>query len=306
MIALVNYAKFGKNSRFRNNISEQELRELSSEKLTNLVKQIWNYPYEIFFYGKDFSNFQEEIKKYIEKETQIIPEPSIFPEPDTQGKVYFAHYDMVQAEMTKVGKAQKVNTDNFGKINVFNEYFGRGLSSIVFQELRESQSLAYSATVSYNANAIQNKHDYVTTYIGTQPDKLQQAIESIQKLMGKLPQIENQFQNARKNVLKRLAIARAILKDAPILILDEATSALDNEPERLVQEALERLMKNRTTLLIAHRLSTVENADRIVVLGQGRVVESGSHTELLAKNGVYARLHSLQIESAPENEGSQA
>lgn len=208
MIALVNYAKFGKNSRFRNNISEQELRELSSEKLTNLVKQIWNYPYEIFFYGKDFSNFQEEIKKYIEKETQIIPEPSIFPEPDTQGKVYFAHYDMVQAEMTKVGKAQKVNTDNFGKINVFNEYFGRGLSSIVFQELRESQSLAYSATVSYNANAIQNKHDYVTTYIGTQPDKLQQAIESIQKLMGKLPQIENQFQNARKNVLKQLATGR--------------------------------------------------------------------------------------------------
>ncbi len=93
---------------------------------------------------------------------------------------------------------------------------------------------------------------------------------------------------------QRLAIARAILKDAPILILDEATSALDNESERLVQGALENLMQKRTTLVIAHRLSTIEKADRIVVLGEGRVLESGTHDELLVKNGAYARLHSLQ------------
>lgn len=93
---------------------------------------------------------------------------------------------------------------------------------------------------------------------------------------------------------QRLAIARAILKDAPILILDEATSALDNESERLVQEALEHLMADRTTLVIAHRLSTIERADRIVVLVQGRVVESGRHQDLLAQDGVYAKLHQAQ------------
>lgn len=93
---------------------------------------------------------------------------------------------------------------------------------------------------------------------------------------------------------QRLAIARAILKDAPILILDEATSALDNESERLVQGALENLMQKRTTLVIAHRLSTIEKADCIVVLGEGRVLEAGRHGELLAKNGAYARLYSLQ------------
>lgn len=94
---------------------------------------------------------------------------------------------------------------------------------------------------------------------------------------------------------QRLAIARAILKNAPILILDEATSALDNESERLVQEALERLMQGRTTLVIAHRLSTIEGADCIAVLAGGRLVESGRHADLLAKNGTYAQLYRLQF-----------
>ncbi len=98
---------------------------------------------------------------------------------------------------------------------------------------------------------------------------------------------------------QRLAIARALIKDAPILILDEATSALDNESERQVQVSLERLMKGRTTLVIAHRLSTVQNADRIVVLDHGRIVEQGSHTALLAQDGLYAALYKMQFNDGP-------
>ena len=96
---------------------------------------------------------------------------------------------------------------------------------------------------------------------------------------------------------QRLAIARAIYKNAPILILDEATSALDSESERLVQQALETLMAGRTSLVIAHRLSTIERADRIIALDAGRVVEQGSHADLLAHGGLYARLHRLQFRS---------
>ena len=92
---------------------------------------------------------------------------------------------------------------------------------------------------------------------------------------------------------QRLAIARALYKDAPVLILDEATSALDNESERLVQDALQSLQKNRTTLVIAHRLTTIQNADRIVVMEQGRIVEQGTHQQLLQAQGAYAAMFKL-------------
>ena len=97
---------------------------------------------------------------------------------------------------------------------------------------------------------------------------------------------------------QRVAIARALLRDAPVLLLDEATSALDAESERLVQDALERLMADRTTIVIAHRLATVRAADRIVVMDGGRIVEEGTHASLSSRGGLYARLASLQFHDA--------
>jgi subfamily B ATP-binding cassette protein MsbA len=97
---------------------------------------------------------------------------------------------------------------------------------------------------------------------------------------------------------QRLAIARALYKDAPILILDEATSALDTESEIAVQEAIRRLTTGRTSLVIAHRLSTIQNADRIIMMDAGRIIESGTHKQLLAMNGAFAHLYRLGFQSA--------
>ncbi|KFF07813.1 M16 family metallopeptidase [Chryseobacterium luteum] len=208
MTALTNYTKLGSFSRYTDIISKEELESSHAEVFTDRMKKLFKYPYEMFFYGKDLENFKQYIGKYVENDSYQIPEPKQYPEPETNGNVYFMNYDMVQMEMSKVGRGYEVDTSIFGKINVFNEYFGRGLSSIVFQEIRESKSLAYSAYVSYAANSELGHPDYITTYIGTQPDKLQTAVSTMSELMNELPEVPIQFENARNAALKQIASTR--------------------------------------------------------------------------------------------------
>ena len=126
----------------------------------------------------------------------------------------------------------------------------------------------------------------------TQRDRAAEMLDKVGLKSEHLTRFPHEFSGGQR---QRIAIARALLRNSPILILDEATSALDTESERAIQAALDELQKNRTSLVIAHRLSTIEQADEIIVVEDGRIVERGSHSDLLEQRGVYAQLHKMQF-----------
>lgn len=241
MAALSNYAKYGKESRFTDVLSKKELESINSVEMTDKIKNLLKMPYEIFFYGQDFKAFTQYAKPFVEKETLKVPSKKIYPEPATEGKVYFTNYDMVQTEMSRIAKGPNVNLKNFGKINVFNEYFGRGLSSIVFQEIRESKSLAYSAYVSYAANGELNHPDYVTTYIGTQANKLPQAVNAMDELMAELPQIPAQFDNAKNAALKQISAGRVNRTNIYFNLLNFRKLGIDYDLRKDIYEEIQKL-----------------------------------------------------------------
>ena len=180
---------------------------------------------------------------------------------------------------------------------------GHDLETLTLESLRRQVSLVSQSVVLFNdtvaANIAYGRADEVARAEIERAAEAAHAMEFVRSLpQGLDTEIGENGAKLSGGQRQRLAIARAILKDAPILLLDEATSALDTESERAVQAALEELMRNRTTIVIAHRLSTIERADRIVVLSQGRIVESGSHRELLAHAGLYAGLHRMQFAAA--------
>jgi ATP-binding cassette subfamily B protein len=170
------------------------------------------------------------------------------------------------------------------------------------QALRNRISLVSQDTIIFAESVIDNIR-YGSPGATDEQVKLAAQAALASTFIEQLPEGYNTLLGERGVVLsggqrQRIAIARAILKNAPILLLDEATSALDQESEKLVQTALERVMRGRTTLVIAHRLATVINADRILVIDGGRLVEEGTHASLLNAGGVYARLAGLQLEGA--------
>jgi subfamily B ATP-binding cassette protein MsbA len=166
-------------------------------------------------------------------------------------------------------------------------------------DLRRQMSLVSQEVVLFN-ESIRNNILFGATDISEAQLLAAASAAYVMEFVEQLPQGLDTMVGDRGVLLsggqrQRIAIARALLRDTPILILDEATSSLDTAAERHIQEALDQLVKNRTTLVIAHRLSTIEGADRILVMSEGRVVESGAHAELLAHRGVYAELHRLQF-----------
>ena len=207
---LMNYGRYGENSRLRDIYSSEELKNKNPEELVQKVKDMRNYKQRIFYYGKDLNKAVAAIDENhkLPAELKEYPEAKEYKEVDTGKKVYFVDYDMVQAEMVFLSKGEDFSPEKMAATELFNTYFGSGLSSIVFQEIRESQSLAYSAYSAYQTASEKDKPNYVMAYIGTQANKMPQAVDAMMELMTNMPEAEEQFQSAKEATLKQIAADR--------------------------------------------------------------------------------------------------
>ena len=207
---LMNYGKYGENSRLRNIFQVSELQAMDPAELVEIVKDMKNYKQRVFYYGKDVDAAVAalNVNHKVADDLNEYPEAMAYLEKETGGNVYFVDFDMVQSEMLFLAKGEPFKAENMAASTLFNTYFGSGLSSIVFQEIRESKSLAYSAFSSYSNASKKDDSNYVMAYIGTQSNKMPEAVDAMMELMTNMPEAEEQFNAAKESTLKKLAAQR--------------------------------------------------------------------------------------------------
>ena len=206
--ALLNYARYGKNNPFSDVLSEEKLNQITTDDLNNIIKNLNSLPHRILYYGKKNT---EELKKVIKANHPIYDNfKSINNKkkyeliPTNQNKVYWSHFDMVQTEFMILNRLDLLDIKKSGSIQLFNNYFGGGMGSIVFQEIREAQGLAYAVYSAYIQASKLDKHDAMLAYIGTQSDKQKEAMESMINLMNTLPESAEAFDIAKKAILNKI------------------------------------------------------------------------------------------------------
>jgi predicted Zn-dependent peptidase len=205
---LRSYAKYGAVNPFNYVLSEDELKKEDVNKLTDLIKSLSTYKHTIFYYGsRDAQSALAVVNKLhaVKGTLKDYPVAKKYPElPINDTKVFVCYYPMKQAEIILLGKDVPFNKDLFPKTYLFNDYYGSGLSSIMFQEIREKMALAYSVYSSFSVPQYANESHYVISYVGTQADKLKTALTEMNRLLNYMPEVPQQFEGARASVIKTL------------------------------------------------------------------------------------------------------
>ncbi|GAD05033.1 peptidase M16 [Porphyromonas crevioricanis] len=206
------YAMFGEVSARRDILSREELMAIQPEELTAIIKDLTNYKHRIFYYGNRLSEAKNALSAYHHFGQKEYPTPVIYKEQPTGGKVYYTDYDMVQAQINMIRRVKVYDPREEALALMFNAYFGGGMSSIVFQEIREAKSLAYSAYAFYSRAKKKEGYNHVIAFIGTQSNKLTDAFHAMQGLVQDMPQSEKSFEAAKNYVLQEIESQR-ITKD---------------------------------------------------------------------------------------------
>lgn len=207
-----NYAKHGPENPFNSVMSEAELKAIDPNELVGIIRDLTSYEHHVNYYGPDAIDNVAHVltnQHRMPESLKPLPESKQFEEIEmTENKVYFCEYDMVQSELMLLHRGGTFNEALLPEVRVFNQYFGSGLSSIVFQEIRESKALAYSAYASYTTPDKADRHHYVQAYIGSQVDKLEDATAAMLELMNTIPRAEKQFEQAKISALKKIETNR--------------------------------------------------------------------------------------------------
>ena len=241
--ALLSYARYGDLSPFKDILSAQQLEAVTPDELVQRIKSITAHKHRLFYYG---ALPVDEVVAILGKEHNTPEELESYPQhapyrelSTAENKVYFVDYDMVQTELMLVSKSDVFNVGKLPYSMLFNEYFGSGLSSIVFQEIREAKALAYSANVNFSRPAKKDEAHYVRAYIGTQNDKLGDAVTAMLELMNKMPADETMFHGSKDAALKQIASQR-VTKEAIYWSWENAQRlGLDHDVNREVYNALQ-------------------------------------------------------------------
>ena len=211
-LGLSNYGKYGAKNHSNHLIPNEKLKNINPQILVDKIKSITSYKHNIYYYGPASTT---EVVTVLDKAHKVppalinYPEKISFPKLETkENKVYFADYDMVQAELLILSKGHQFNQKDMAVSSIFNQYFGSGLSSIVFQEIRESKALAYSAYAYYSIPSKKEDPHYVNAYIGTQVDKLSKAVDAMLELMSNMPAVESQFETAKQSALIKMETSK--------------------------------------------------------------------------------------------------
>ena len=207
---LNSYAQYGENSRLRDIFNADELKGMNPNELVDIVKDLNNFKHRVFYYGKDVNAAKTALNKYhiVADELKDYPVAKVYEQKETGKDVYFADFDMVQAELFFIAKGDQFDAKKMALSTVFNSYFGQGFSSVVLQEIRESKGLAYSASAGYSSSSDAKKNDIVYAYIGTQANKVPEAVDAMLVLMNDMPESEQQFITAKESALKQIASQR--------------------------------------------------------------------------------------------------
>ncbi|HEY4797937.1 MAG TPA: insulinase family protein, partial [Bacteroidia bacterium] len=273
--AMFSYAKFGPKSPATNILTEKELKELKPDELAGLIHSLTSYEHRILYYG---SMNKSEVTAVLQKNHKApeilkpLPPETTFEELMTpMNKVFAIDYDMKQAEVLLVSKSERFYQQLIPSIRIFNEYFGAGMSSIVFQELRESKALAYAVFASYIEAAKIDKSNYIEAYIGAQADKLPEALDGLFSLMKSMPESETQFSAAKKAVLENIRSTR-ITKTEILFNYERAKKlGLDHDIRKDVYEQVQNMKIDAVKRFHSEHISNKKYS--IVVLGNKKLVD---------------------------------